>query len=92
MTKYIFAAIGIEGITEILLHSTLLEKPRKLLCRVKFFDDLFSCGWCMSLWVALFVLGLFLLNLEVVLIPIVFQRISNFIHVFYVYIRSLRRE
>lgn len=83
IVKYIFAAIAVEAITEILIHSTLLDKLRNALRKVGVFDDLFSCGWCMSVWAALFVFGLFVLRIEFVLAPIIMHRLSNYLHVIY---------
>jgi hypothetical protein len=89
--KWLIAIIAVEGLTEILLHSALFEKPRAWLSRRGFFGKLFKCGWCLSLWVGLFVFGIILLRAEIVLIPIVFHRISNYIHAIYSFVKYARR-
>lgn len=76
----IFAVISTEAITEILLHSELLDKPRGFLLKLPFFGSLFSCGWCLSFWVALLVFGIIMLRIEIILVPIVFHRLSNYLH------------
>lgn len=90
--KWALAVIGTEAIVEILLHSAILDKPRKLLSRLAFFKEMFKCGWCLSLWVGLFVFGLLLLRVEIVLVPIVFHRVSNYIHVIYSFAKYSRRS
>jgi len=89
--KLILAAIATEAITEILIHAGFLNKPRAWLSKVGFFKELFSCGWCLSLWVGLFVFGLLYLRLEIALIPIVIHRLSNYLHVIYSLVKYPRR-
>ena len=89
--KLILAVIAVEALTEILLHSALIKRPRAWLCRFNFFKELFSCGWCISLWVGLFVFGLLLLRLEIILVPIVFHRASNYLHAVYSFVKYARR-
>jgi len=89
--KWALALVGTEAITELLLHSALLNKPRTWLCRFNFFKELFSCGWCLSLWAGLLVFGLLLLRLEIILVPIVFHRVSNYLHAVYSFVKYARR-
>jgi len=79
----ILGIISTEAITEILLHSELLDRPREFLLKLPFFKGLFNCGWCLSFWVALFVFGIMLLKLHIILLPIVLHRLSNYLHYFY---------
>lgn len=81
--KWALVVISVEALTELLLHSTLLNSPRSWLSRRPFFKSLFECGWCLSIWVSLFVFGLLLLRLEIILLPICLHRMSNYVHVFY---------
>jgi len=88
--KWILAIIATEAITEILLHSDLFGKVRGFLSKFWFFNELFVCGWCLSFWVAIFVFILILKNLEIILIPIVIHRLSNYFHYCYGILRNFR--
>jgi len=83
MIKFILAIIAVEAITEILLHSELFGWLRKGLSKIKVFD----CGWCLSVWVAMFVFAIILLGLEIVLVPIAIHRMSNVFHDIYGFLR-----
>lgn len=76
----ILAVIATEAVTEILLMGEPFEWLRRLMFRHDFTAGLFSCGWCLSVWVAtgLFVLATFLS--PVILIPLVIHRLSNVFH------------
>jgi len=76
----ILGVIATEALTEILLHSELLDRPRKFISKLPFLEALFSCGWCLSFWVGGVVFGIIILGLDIILLPIVFHRLSNFLH------------
>ena len=90
--KWALAVIATEAITELLLHSVLLDKPRAWLSKRPFFKELFKCGWCLSLWVGLFVFGLLLLRLEIILLPVVLHRLSNYLHAIYSFVKYAKRS
>jgi len=90
--KWLIAIIAVEGLTEILLHSALFDKPRVFLSRFRYFKKLFECGWCLSLWVGFFVFGILLLGLEIFLVPIVLHRLSNYLHAIYSLVKYARRR
>jgi hypothetical protein len=75
--KLILAAIAVEAVTEILIHSELFAWLRKLLPR------LMTCGWCLSLWIAAGVWGLIVIDLWPPIIVLVIHRLSNLIHEIY---------
>jgi hypothetical protein len=78
--KWLIAIIATEAITEILVDSEILDGPRRFLSCSSFLKKMFECGYCMSFWAGLFVFSILLLRAEVVLVPIVFSRLSNFMH------------
>jgi ABC-type iron transport system FetAB permease component len=41
-----------EAVVELLVKSVVFEPVRKFVSRVNWFKQLFSCGYCMSVWVA----------------------------------------
>lgn len=88
--KWILAVIATEGITEILLHSNLLEKIRTRLSKFWLFSEILSCGWCLSLWISIFVCSLIFLHLEIILVPIVIHRLSNYWHFGYGILKKIR--
>ena len=78
----ILVTIATEAVTEILLMGEPFEWLRRLMFRHSFTAELFSCGWCLSVWVAT---GLFLLATlvsPIILMPIVIHRLSNLFHDF----------
>jgi len=89
---WILAIIATEALTELLLHSTPLGKLRACLSRWPFFKEIFECGWCLSLWVAVIVFGILIIRAEVILIPIVLHRLSNYLHVIYSLVKYARRS
>jgi len=50
--KYLALAIIVEAVTEILTESSIFSPLQKLSEKSKAFE-VFSCGYCMSVWVAL---------------------------------------
>ena len=38
------------GLTFILKYGSILNWPRKLLCKLGFFDELFKCSLCLGFW------------------------------------------
>jgi len=38
------------GLTFILKYGSILNWPRKLLCRLEFFQELFKCSLCLGFW------------------------------------------
>ena len=79
--KYIVAIIAVEAIVEIFMHSALFANFRTWIGgKHELLDVFVTCGWCLSVWVALLVFGLIYIGLWVVLIPLAIHRMSNFIH------------
>ena len=80
LLNIILIAIATEAVTEILLAGEPFEWLRRIMFRHAFTADLFSCGWCLSVWVAT---GLFLiasLISPIILVPLVIHRLSNVFH------------
>jgi len=48
----VFVPIVVEAITEILVSSSLFSWWRNAVARVPFFGTLFTCGYCLSVWVS----------------------------------------
>ena len=79
--KYIIAIIAVEALVEIWLESSLFDNLRAWLSKKHWLiDEFIKCGWCISVWVAIFVFALIYIGLWVVLIPLAIHRVSNFIH------------
>jgi len=90
MKYIILAVVATEAITEILLHSNLFRRPRKFLARAWFFREIFSCGWCLSVWVATVVCITIYTGLWYILLPLLIHRLSNLFHVAYEIVRKIR--
>lgn len=41
------------GLHWILKYGTILNIPRKMICKFEFIDDLFKCSLCLGFWVGL---------------------------------------
>ena len=87
---WVIAVMATEAITEILLESALLDKPRAYLTKRWFFKELLGCGWCLSVWVAAAVVGVIAVGLKIILIPFVVHRIANVLHDLYGLLKKLR--
>jgi hypothetical protein len=70
----VLSAIAVEAVVEILLHSELFAWLRKIGW------PLFSCGWCLSVWIAAGAFGLILAGLWWLMIPLAVHRLSNAWH------------
>ena len=46
--------LGIYGLAWLLVHSVIFSRFRDLISYVDFFDSLFSCIVCMSVWLSMF--------------------------------------
>jgi hypothetical protein len=90
--KWILAVIACEALTELLVNAEILDRPRNFLCKISFFRSLFECGYCMSFWTGLFVFGVLLLKVEIVLVPIVLHRSSNYLHDLYKFIKNRKKK
>ena len=88
--RWILAIICVEALTEILIHSSLIDNLRRPLKKYWFFREVFSCGWCLSLWAAIFVSFIILLGFEIVLIPLAIHRIANIFHDCYSLLKKIR--
>jgi Na+/H+ antiporter NhaD/arsenite permease-like protein len=78
--KIILLAIATEAVVEILLESELFEWLRAIMRKTEFTAALFSCGWCLSVWVATFWFSMSAIGLYWLAIPIVIHRIANLYH------------
>lgn len=84
---WISAIIAVEAITEILVAGKIFQSLRDFLISRNIFllAGMFSCGYCMSVWVAASVGWIVPFPFGVVGIPIkilVVHRLSNFFHEF----------
>ena len=84
---WILAVIATEALVEFFVNAEIFDKTRKAISKVKFLKDLFECGYCLSVWMALFVFGILLLKIEIILVPIVIHRTSNYVHSIYSFLR-----
>ncbi|MFZ2148676.1 MAG: hypothetical protein WAV28_15785 [Sedimentisphaerales bacterium] len=82
MMKWIIAAIAVEAVVEILIHSELFAWLRRLNI------PLFNCAWCLSVWVATGAFILLLLGLWWLMIPLVISRMSNLFHEIFARVRG----
>ena len=71
--KFIIAIIAVEAVVEILVHSPLFARLRRL-------GGPCDCGWCLSVWVAIAAFGLVAVGLWWIMIPLAVARMSNVFH------------
>ncbi len=76
--KWFVAILATEAIVEIWLESSLFDRLRARCDGL--LGEFVTCGWCISVWVAVAVFGLVLLGLWWLLIPLAIHRLSNFAH------------
>ena len=89
--KYVIAIIAVEAIVEIWLESALLDKLRVWIgIKHDLLDELVSCGWCVSVWVAVGVFVLIYIGLWWLLIPLAIHRASNYLHDLYGIVKRLK--
>lgn len=77
MMRWIVAIIAVEAAVEILIHSPLFVWLRRL------GPSLFTCGWCLSVWVATGAFMLIIADLWWLMIPFALARMSNVFHEIY---------
>jgi len=90
MIKYLLAIILIEALTELITKSEFFEPLKKFFFRKKsnrFFNwihSLLDCGYCTSVWIALFVVVVFILldnfYVNIFFYGIILHRLSNILH------------
>ena len=80
--RWIVAVITVEAVVEILVHSPLFARLRRLA------PPLFECGWCLSVWIAVAAFGLVVAGLWWIMIPFVIARISNVFHEIFMRLRG----
>jgi len=80
LLKIALLAIATEAVTEILVESELFEWLRAIMRKTEFTAALFSCGWCLSVWVAGTLLLLTHLGLFVIVILFAVHRLANVWH------------
>jgi hypothetical protein len=90
MLRWLLAVIAVESLTEIVVHSELLQKPKTWIMRCGFFRELLSCPWCTSIWIGFGVFAVVMLKVEVVLIPFVVSRLSNYLHLGFGLLKRVR--
>lgn len=88
--KWILAVVATEALVEILIHGYPFEWLRKLAKKTTFTGELFSCGWCLSVWIAAGVFIVVYLGFAIVLVPLVIHRLSNYLHYIYGILRRIR--
>lgn len=81
-------ALATEAAVEIVLHGFPLEPLRKLAQLTTFTRKLFSCGWCLSVWVSAFLYAFTALVSPVLVYVLVVHRASNIMHASYERIRK----
>jgi len=80
--KYLLGIIAVEALTQLICKAEIFDTPRGWLSKCSFFERLLSCGYCVSVWSALFVIGLltFWDYTQWFIMLLVLHRISNFLH------------
>lgn len=78
--KIVLLAVATEAVVEILAESELFEWLRAIMRKTEFTAALFSCGWCLSVWVAAFWFAMAEIGLYWLAIPVVIHRLSNLYH------------
>ncbi len=83
---WFIAIIAVEALVELITTASIFEMPRARLMSVsKFTEELLSCGYCTSVWIA----ALFAWSLpgytgypivDIVLKTLALHRLSNFVH------------
>ena len=54
------------GLTFILKYGSVLNWPRKLLCKIGFFQELFKCSLCLGFWSGV---GVYMIEQQTLLLP-----------------------
>ena len=89
--KYIIAIIAVEALVEIWLESALFDKLRIYIGGKHWLlEELVTCGWCLSVWVAVGVFALIYIGLWWLLIPLAIHRASNYLHDIYGIVKRLK--
>ncbi len=80
--KYLLAIIAVEALTQLICKAEIFDTPREWLSRCSFFERLLSCGYCVSVWSALFVIVLLMFwnYTQWFILLLVLHRISNVLH------------
>lgn len=87
--EYVLLVITVEAITELLVKSEFFESLRKWLFEnnnkkiFKFIHDLLDCGYCTSVWVAIFVVIMYFslwCIFKYICFILCIHRLSNFFH------------
>ena len=88
--KILLAIIFTEAVTELVVKSEFFYPLRKCLFNgrdnkiIKFFNNLFDCGYCFSVWVGMFVIVLIFkfdnIFINYFIYGIVIHRLSNIFH------------
>jgi len=55
------------GLTFILKYGSVLNWPRKLLCKIGFFQELFKCSLCLGFWSGV---GVYMIEQQNILLPL----------------------
>lgn len=76
-------ALATEAAVEIVLHGFPLKPLRELATKTTFTRKLFSCGWCLSVWVGTVLYAFTMLVSPVVMYALVIQRAANVLHALY---------
>lgn len=89
--KFFLAVILVELFTELIVKSTIFKPIRRRIKQIgPWFKELFSCGYCMSVWVAFGVVFLLQLSysftgirlVDLGLTAFIIHRLSNYLHNF----------
>ena len=81
--RLILCIIAAEAMTQLLCKAEIFDRPREWVKSLsKFTNDLLSCPYCVSVWVATFTTGIYLLwdSVYLFVIMLVIHRASNVLH------------
>lgn len=84
----LFLIIACEALTELVLEAKPLEGfrrfvTRSIISRVQFLDGVLECGYCLSVWSSILLVGLYILIPTVsywINLGLVTHRLSNVLH------------
>jgi hypothetical protein len=91
----ILCMVACEALTQLSNKAVILDRPRNwLIKKSSFFDGLFQCPYCQSVWMSLIiVIGYsFIPGFKYLIIALCFHRLSNFLHIVFSYIADLQMD
>ena len=79
--KWIIMIVAVEAVVEILMHSELFARLRRI-------GRPMDCPWCLSVWVAAGAYTMMMVGVGWALIPLAVHRLANIFHELYSRLRD----